>query len=341
VKNILSVSCQRIISWVLFAFLFLIIVHPELAHAEKEVKSIPFNGYEMKILEISKTKIQVVFNFEIPPKEITGFIVDKPTRIVIDIIGIPSKTARASKIDLPLINKLRVGIHQDKTRIVFDSSTKSLVSIHKQGTTLSPSFTLEFQENILDSVLIEKDTSGRELKIKKQEPTPAPTKEPTPKPTEIPTTVATIIPSIQIPTEEPTPTPPLKETQSIAQLEESIKESETKEIDTFEDGKSIVKTIVFQTTSDNFISSIVVTATSLGAYTLNQTVPGEYQLTITRSKLKGDHLILPQFPPDSFKGFKYVKAEEREDSVIVSIFVNEGVRLSPYIAQDKLWVRVE
>jgi hypothetical protein len=392
VKNILLVSYQRIIAWFFFAVLCLGFIQPEHVHAQREVKSVPFNGYEMKILEISRKEIQVVFNFETAPKEITGFIVDNPTRIVIDIFGIPSRTARGANIEVSTITKLRVGIHQDKTRIVLDSPVKSGVNIHQEGTALSPTFVIVFEEDQPAQDQKENESSDTESKLKKQEtapaptkeptpsptkePTPVPTKIPTPKPTEVPTPVATEVPSTPMPIKEPTPElsdskeekdpkklgsvedtlasgdldstqeerlppAPPKETQSITQLEESIKESEAKKKDIIDDGKAVVKTIVFQTTSDNFISSIVVTATSLGAYTLNQTVPGEYELTITRSKLKGDHLMLPQFPPDSFKGFKYVKSEERDDSVVVSIFVTEGVRLSPYIAQDKLWVRVE
>ncbi len=400
---------------------------PTPALAEKLLKSIPFDGYEMIISEIDENTLKVNLVFEKAPTEVTGFIVENPNRIVIDIFGMPSRTARGTNIDSNKLRKVRVGIHQDKTRIVLDSPVKSPLEISQSGNISSPVFLITFPGAYFEAEtpVLTPAPSETPTPAPSPEPTLAPTEEPTREPTREPTLAPTATPTPEptpsptpsptpestpaptpspsptpapatpSPTPEPTPeptkapspsptpspvatatplvTPPAteppdtkkpdtkkevelqktaapelspevpKESLSITEIEESIKEIETKDkdVEVDSDGNAIVKTIVFQTTSDNFISSIVISATSLGAYTMNKIAPGEYELSLTRSRLKGPHLELPQFPPDSFKGFTYVRASEKDDAVFIHIYVDEGVRLTPYIAQDKLWVKAE
>ena len=76
-------------------------------------------------------------------------------------------------------------------------------------------------------------------------------------------------------------------------------------------------------------------------YTINQVSKNSYELAIPGAKLKGPHLTFPQFPPDSFKGFKFFQASESATGVSVKIEVEEGVVLSPYLAMGKLWIKAE
>lgn len=459
----------------IFTFVSLCLIS-QTVQADQLIKSIPFDGYEMILSEVDATTVKVELNFEKQAGEISGFVVDTPpTRIVIDIFGMPSKTARSTSIQSKKINKIRVGIHQDKTRIVLDSPVKTQPEITQSGTANNPVFLIKFTSSSPESLKDEErkiapvatpaetpvaketplpivtpavtpvPTATPELKpttpkptatptatptstpkpeptaTPTPKPTPTPTPTPTPKPTPTPTAVPTPVPTptatptpepIESPTalietlpepslpsvdeskslgskteektlgalpnkkelvqeieseissppapglpeikdqtvEQPSPTPVStpevpKESLSISEVEESIKKSLPPQQDIQEvpadDGRNVVRTIVFQTTSENFVSSIVVSASAIGAYTMNQKAPGEYELTLTNSRLKGPHLELPQYPPDTFKGFRFVRALENEDSVTVHIQVDAGIKLTPFIAQDKLWVRVD
>ncbi|HMO18258.1 MAG TPA: AMIN domain-containing protein [Oligoflexia bacterium] len=108
-----------------------------------------------------------------------------------------------------------------------------------------------------------------------------------------------------------------------------------------DDPRAVVKNIVFQASSENFKSSVVVIASKLGLYELKKKSANEYELTLKMSRLKADYLTLPQFPPDSFKGFRYIKSSQGETDISVQIFVDDGTRLTAFIADEKLWVRVD
>lgn len=387
------------------------------ALAEQTLKEISFNGFKFKLTGNSENEIKVSLNFESTPSKVSGFIVDNPTRIVLDVEGVPSNTARNLTLQNNKISKIRVGIHNDKTRIVLDSSILNGVSISQSGTPSAPVFTIAFEnipikklnaeENIKQEEVVRETSTPQpsitssttpsisipaspsqlqeELAPEKKEmekliPEPTPLKLLEPKPvvskeidrelykdkkvltleekenktrvtseTETPTreTSSEIIikentkeASIKAPPhiETSEATPP--ESKSITELERSLKkeiQGETHD----SDGKIIIKSIVFQANSQDFISSVVVNASGIGAYVLNEKENSEYELILKESRLKGPHLSLPQFPPDSFKGFRYVSSSEVGSDTHIHIYVEQGIKLGAHIADGKIWVKTQ
>jgi hypothetical protein len=80
-----------------FIFSFAFQICP--AFGEKQLKSMSFEGYVMEIYELDSSTIKVKLDFEKTPDKVTGFIVENPNRIVIDIFGIPSRTAKGTNIE--------------------------------------------------------------------------------------------------------------------------------------------------------------------------------------------------------------------------------------------------
>ncbi len=103
--------------------------------------------------------------------------------------------------------------------------------------------------------------------------------------------------------------------------------------------KNVLKNVVFQTTSDNIQSTIAVSLSELGAYDLKQASESRYVLELPNTRLRAEHLNLPQYPPDSFKGFVYIKAEETETASLVIIVVDPGIKLSTEVSLGKLWIK--
>lgn len=409
----------------ILGFLFLCLLIPIFVNAQdinskSNIKNIPFDNFQMSIEEISSKKVKIKFNFEKKPKNISGFIVENPNRIVIDIFGLSSRTARNTNIELNKIKRLRVGIHQDKTRIVLDSPVKTLIEISKSDSNVSTDIATEFfisfpeetETDIIPSLsTLSPSSTPDSTPIITETPNPSPIFTPTPIATVMPTAITSPdptpinTPTLNTTTEEvtpkasPEPSPNLmketnnessqealpikekinkeeilssdeksvvikdnsiqdktttedlaKEKLSISKIEKEILDNDKKTLSEIKDqsedeqekdGIAVIRTIVFQTTSDNFTSSVVISASSIGAYTINKISSEQYELLLTRSRLKAPHLELPQFPPDSFKGFKYLSSSQSEDSVKVHLFVEEGTQLVPYIAQNKLWVKAE
>jgi hypothetical protein len=104
-------------------------------------------------------------------------------------------------------------------------------------------------------------------------------------------------------------------------------------------GGVLVSGILFQAPQDAPLGALVIEGTSLNDYSVSQRGANLYELVLKSAKLKGEHLTLPQFPPESFKGFEVVLANQVGPSVVVKIYVNDGVKLSPYLAQGKLWLK--
>jgi hypothetical protein len=104
-------------------------------------------------------------------------------------------------------------------------------------------------------------------------------------------------------------------------------------------GETMVSGILFQAPQDAPLGALVVEGSLISDYSVSQRGANLYELILKNAKLKGEHLTLPQFPPESFKGFEVVLANQVGPSVVVKIYVNDGVKLSPYLAQGKLWLK--
>ncbi len=269
------------------------------------------------------------------------------------------------------MQKIRVGIHKDKTRIVFD--IKPSVSNLKFGeeNKSDPNvskyeylFNLNGTSNDTNEPIIEEPTK---TPTPEATPTATPTKEiiqETPKPIRKPTSTPIELEEeitkdfstpeqtqdkieVELPeatTQKTLPTP------TITSIPESNTPSSTKPLRDIDQAildmeknsltkKAVLKNVVFQTTSDNIQSSIAVSISQIDTFNLKQVSESKYVLELPATKLRASHLSLPQYPPDSFKGFVYIKAEETELDSSVIIEVDPGVKLVAEVSQGKLWIK--
>lgn len=105
-------------------------------------------------------------------------------------------------------------------------------------------------------------------------------------------------------------------------------------------GGGTVKAIYYQTTNNTKIPAVAFDVDGLGSYSLNKKAPDLYELVLDNAHLAGNFLTLPQFPPDSFRGFSVIVARNEGGKVFVKIYVEEGVKLFPFIAKGQLWLKV-
>ncbi|MBP9837420.1 MAG: hypothetical protein KBC84_01770 [Proteobacteria bacterium] len=101
-----------------------------------------------------------------------------------------------------------------------------------------------------------------------------------------------------------------------------------------------VSSIYYQVTENTKLPAVAIDAPNLKSYALTKITPELYELTMEDAHLAGNHLSLPQFPPENFRGFSVVVAREEKSKVVLKIFVEDGTRLFPFIANNQLWIKV-
>lgn len=98
--------------------------------------------------------------------------------------------------------------------------------------------------------------------------------------------------------------------------------------------------IYYQSPKDSNVSAVQIDVDAHNTYSLTQRDNNRFELIINNAALAGPHLALPQFPPDTFTGFEVILARNQGKDVVVNIYVEDGVKLSPFIAKGKLWLKV-
>ncbi len=333
------------------------------------IKSIQLNEFSLNITKNQEGGFSADFIGLSAEKEILSELIPNPSRLVLDIIGVPSKTAYNVSINSDGINKVRIGIHRDKTRVVFDlqSSTEKVqftknTDISNNGQPIirfilkdsSPSLSQATTEvtHIEEEVLEEKSPDEKTpVEKSPEEKVPSSSSSKSPSSTKSAAVSSSLSPSAS-PSGSPSSSAKVVSTSSLPLPEASIhsdpvtpaslssKENlSQKEIDSISNFTAVLKSLVFQTTSDQIQSSIVLSVNPFDQHELKKTSERFYELYLPQVKLRSETLSLPQYPPDSFKGYVYMLAEQNSNGVIVKIMVEPGVSLTSYVAQGKLWVR--
>ena len=150
-----------------------------------------------------------------------------------------------------------------------------------------------------------------------------------PKPTQVE------VPQQQLPVVPPQPVPSAKQppppdSQQLASLATAAKTA----------GNAVVTGLFFKTVSEGNTPALMVAGTRVKNYSLSRKKPNLFELVLENSKLVGQHLTLPQFPPDTFRGFDVVVASQQANDTVIKIYVEEGSRLSPFRAKNQLWVKL-
>jgi len=307
-----------------------------------------------------KLKIDSLSGSEKLGHRINVLVIENPTRLVVDVAGVSSKAAQTVPVRNSKISALRIGVHPDKTRIVLDV-----------GGDDAPEYEISEEGEIMFSF------GGSAQKDENEDDLPRPLATPK-KSVEI-KELPNLAPKKVQPEATPEPTPRIIEDKpnpdDSDELPAILKKKPPKEDDLLDDldrssesssgaksssaessddgsldeeipaitnqpGTGMVKAIYYQTLSDTGAPAVTLDIDGLDSYSLNKRKPDLYELVIQNAHLSGKHLSLPQFPPDTFKGFSVIVAREEGGNVFLKIYVEENVKLFPFVAKGQLWLKV-
>ena len=297
-------------------------------------------------------KLYIAPKSDLNDKSLTAnvFPVKNPSRLVIDIPEFAAGGQKNLTLKDSHVSGIRLGVHNNKTRFVIDIKDKvvpdyDIVADEETGRLIA---SFSFDESIepieeeQKEIIVEatpRPTPVPDIKI----PTPKATQIPTPKPTPAPTLKATPKPIIDNNYKE-SGTISIKPTPEtfVMRGNEEIKDVDKVKTNTKSSAKgSLINNILFQAPKDSPLGAIVIEGDNIGEYQLDQKGKNLYELNIKNSKLAGDHLSLPQFPPATFKGFEVILANQEGSDVLLKIYVNQDVKIKPSNAKGKLWLKAD
>ena len=260
------------------------------------------------------------------------FDLQNPMRIVVDLPGKDANKNRDFSTDDPFIGSLRIGVHDDKTRLVLDLTAQKLLPYEwqKDGNTLlvtiaagsaanvSPALELISATRIATDETVE-IASTSELELKGV--------------TKLPD-ITTALSNTHTPTlerinlrEEVVPVQPIEVTEELP-VEPAI-----------EPQLQALEKIYFPELESNIDPYLEITLRKRPHYRIIKSDSSTYKLVIPDSELASNQLALPVFPPQTHEGFRFVKAEAKDKQVLLSIGVEEGTRLSSYVKDRKILIK--
>ncbi|MCC6955123.1 MAG: AMIN domain-containing protein [Deltaproteobacteria bacterium] len=308
----------------------------------------------------------------------TAMLVENPPRLAIDIKGIKLANAKKHTVSTSAVTGVRFGLYPDKTRVVIDLKDPVAQDFNVAPGSKSATVTLSRLGGKATAAPItapsDSPTSAPKATATpkpspeaKPTPEPTPTKSPSPtpsvKPTAAPKTTAEPTPTVApkstpskslaptpsltptpAPTSTPTrtPSPAPSSTATSTSAPTPAKDSATGTALPVLTGPTVVRAIKYQLPAGaGGESTIIIEMDAPGNFTLNPKGGSAFDLEIERASLAGAFLTLPQFPPDTFRGIEVVTAKTSGQNVILSIFAEDNVKLSPYRAKGSLIIRVE
>ena len=97
--------------------------------------------------------------------------------------------------------------------------------------------------------------------------------------------------------------------------------------------------ISFEQWPENEASAVVFQMKNTGTYQLLPQGDNRYELRLPNTKLGGNHLVLPQFPPEQYKEFDVIMARQTGDTVVIKIFISKGTKLFPAKIDNNIWLK--
>lgn len=302
----------------LFSLLFLIFLFPTLVSAETLVSK--QNGKLKFTLALVNSAYELSIQAtgqKLEPEAVNILTLDNPARLVVDISGEWNSKSQEATVNRGPIKSLRVGVHPGNVRLVIDLNQPH-----------APQSQLEDHEGVL---VIHFD-AGIRIDLPQEETpktkTPDKVKIETPPPAPAP---------VETP-EKPAPAEPA--TEPANELSKDIPAHEIRPLTTPAGAGPLLSNILFEHEPRNKAPAISIEIQNLGQYTLTKRKDNLYQLSIQGAKLADPGLSLPRFPPTDYTGLEVVVAEQRGDTVVVSMYVENNTFLTPFREGNKLWVRV-
>ncbi|MCC6932055.1 MAG: AMIN domain-containing protein [Deltaproteobacteria bacterium] len=85
--------------------------------------------------------------------------------------------------------------------------------------------------------------------------------------------------------------------------------------------------------------AVLIDVNSIPQYSLTMAEENKYILTLDKASLGSDNLLLPHYAPQKVDGFDTVLLEEAGENIIITLYTRGNVILTPYLAQNKLWIK--
>ncbi len=333
-------------------FLFVLCVGSSLEAKAEPIASFRDAGFKFEIEEVG-TADNLVFRFHVAREDgnfgdsvdAEVFAIENPTRLVIDINGFSAKRANKVMIDHPKLKAARIGIHPKKVRIVLDI-TGSVIPVFRVNSAHSEpgKVSIDFGfGNTLDEVVppgmpevllppeqpVQPVQPTVEDPVVEMPPEAAPT-NPEPPVVPDPPGYSALSTSSGTPNTKP-PEPTVKQTPP-SEGPDVVPNSGG--------GQTTVRQVRFRQASSSGEPALMLEVDNLQGYSLGRKGANLYELVLEQARLAGSYLELPQFPPDSFSGMEVVVAKTVSGKVLFKIYVEDGIRLTPYRTEGQLWIKV-
>ena len=321
------------------------------------------------IAEGQKFKFLVKPNTKLNTAELTAntFVIKNPSRLVIDIPGFSTAAQDTIALNNDYLSSIRVGKHKNKIRAVIDIKPDKLPEFNIHADQASQSLVISFSfDDAIDHKMNEKIEEENLAKVTKENfENINLNREPTITRTIENATGQTVekkfIKSNSNPPTNSSQVITMRGNEKVDSNDVSSIKTKQKEIETLKTTQSTnnisskdtaitsagptsaistIKNILFQAERES--GALVIEADKIGEYKITQKGKNLYELIINNSKLSGDHLTLPQFPPNNFKNFEVILTNQlTENSVQIKIYLNSTVELLPSIIDNKLWINTK
>ena len=310
-------------------------------------------GFLFEIEEVG-TPENLVFRFHVN-RETGGlassvdaevFAIENPTRLVIDINGFSAKKANKVKIDHPKLKSARIGIHPKKVRIVLDIAGSTIPVFRVNSARSEPGkVSIDFGFGTSLDQVVPPGMPEVVLPPPTLDPPVVDPVEPTgPDPAEVDpgTDTAPTLPdppgfSVIDTSSSGKPDPKDDPEPRVKQPTQPDK-PDVPPVTT--SGDTMVRVLRFRQASASGEPALMLDVANLQGYSLGRKGANMYELVLEQAKLAGTYLELPHFPPDSFSGMEVVVARQLSGKVVLKIYVEDGVRLTPYRTEGQLWIKV-
>lgn len=244
------------------------------------------------------------------------FSLENPARIVMDFEGLKLKSHKSPSVPKNKILKgVRMAISPSKIRIVLDLKIDEIpeYSTSQEGNTFT--FSAGMKSEILALMPKETPTSAAVT----PEPAMTPSAVPAaPSPSVVTAEVAPIQ-TEAAPVE--TPSPVFEPSETPSPIPSDVR---------------ALKSIEFQITPEPILR---LSLTKESSFRLSKEKES-YLLTVPECAVAGNHLLLPNYPPEGFPGINVVKGATEKGDLLLWIYVARTARLSAYRNGTEIWVKV-
>ena len=311
----------------------------------EEIASVETSAFEATLKSLTSNSFRLDISFQEGLSRNFAakmFELADPSRLVIDLPNVLSSGGDEAYVSDKKLHSLRLGVHEDKTRLVVDINDGRLLAVYSSKLIDPKNMVVQFSFDANDLSYSTGSNSSYHAgasklgipdqisPLKQAKPKPLPKLKKAPK---LVTPKTTIPPIVKKKPSIPAPLPKFDDS-DLGDEPPSIFPGTS----TDADGMTLVSGVYYRTTT-NGEEALFIDVTGLEKYTLKPQGENIFELKFPNSKLANSNLSYPQFPPENYRGFEVVIPRQNEKSVAFKIYTEENVKLLPFIAKGKLWIK--